>query len=151
MTCAVAMSCASLYLPCHTSSLTFGRYSLASGFALLLGRPAQIVSSLSCRRSAAGVPYTIAPSRLLPIGRASVHIVAGLSYHRMWLLPFLPGAAAAGIAAVASVSAAADKSIILFIYIMFVLPYRRRKCVVVPNGRSRPCFRLLFRKRLFRK
>ena len=83
-TCLVAMSCASLYLPSHTNWRTLGRYSKASGLALLLGRPAQMVSSLSCSRSADGTPKIMAPNRLLPMGSASVHVVAGLSYHSTW-------------------------------------------------------------------
>ena len=53
--------------------LTSGSASFASGFTGSYGRPAQSVSSLSCRRSCTTPPKTIAPSRPLPTGSARTH------------------------------------------------------------------------------
>ena len=77
------MSCASLYFPSQTNRRTLGRYSKASGLALLLGCPAQIVSSFSCNLSENTLPYTIAPSLPFPIGNASFQYCAGRSYHNI--------------------------------------------------------------------
>src|SRR6185437_8568835 len=62
------------------SSRTRSRCNLASVFACEYGPPVQSVSSLSCRRSRGTPPKTIAPSRPLPIGSASVHSRAAASY-----------------------------------------------------------------------
>ena len=56
----------------NTNRRTLGIYSNASGLALLLGRPAQIVSSFNWICSTPGLPNTIAPNRPLPSGSASV-------------------------------------------------------------------------------
>src|SRR5690606_17217032 len=45
------------------------------------GPPCQSESSLSCSRSSAGWPKTIAPMRPLPIGSASDQLEAGFLYH----------------------------------------------------------------------
>src|SRR5690554_3701836 len=48
---------------------------------MLLGDPAQMVSSLICSRSTAGLPKTIAPSLPLPMGSAWFQFSDGASYH----------------------------------------------------------------------
>ena len=68
----VANVCASRYFPSNTNRRTLGIYSNALGLALLLGRPAQIVSSFNWICSTPGLPNTIAPNRPLPSGSASV-------------------------------------------------------------------------------
>src|SRR5699024_1214200 len=90
-----ASSWASACCPSKISWRTLGRACRAAGLSLRYGLPAQTVFSFSWMRSRPGFPYTIAPSRPLPTGRARTHSSpAGSSYQREsasfgWLFPTL--------------------------------------------------------------
>jgi hypothetical protein len=92
ITCASMSFCASAYWPANTSSRTLGRAARASGLTGSYGPPEKKLSSLSCRRSLAMPPKTMAPSRPLPTGRAWTHSSAGRGYQSE--SPRGPGSAA---------------------------------------------------------
>src|SRR5581483_10570650 len=77
-----ASACASRGLPAKSKRRTSGKFFSASGLLRSRFSPAQTVSSLSWICSVSTLPKTMPPSRPLPIGLASIHLLAGCRYQK---------------------------------------------------------------------